>query len=297
MNLILFLFFTKFSYEADSIKIIPKKGMDLIVAKGNINLNDGKTFISGDSAIIFRSIDVDSGFIYSNVNIKGEEIEISCKKAKYNFLSEEAEFFENVKIKGKEENIFANHIKYFAKKNFAVAKGNILIEKENLKVFCNEATYDFKKKRGNINLIEKVQIISDNREINLYGKKIEVASDTLYFTGDVRIEGQKESGKGDTLIYVEKEEVAYLKGNPVFYFEKGNAKGEEIELNFKDKKIEKGKILKNSSLEILTEKEEKVIINTYIIESFFDEEGNIKSLKGFDKVNGIIFLNKIKNER
>ncbi|MEO0231642.1 MAG: LptA/OstA family protein [candidate division WOR-3 bacterium] len=294
MNLILILLVAKFSYEADSVKIIPKKGLDLIAAKGNINLNDGKTFITGDSALIFKSSDIDSGFIYGNVSIKGEEIEISCKKAKYNFLNEEAEFFENVRVKGKEESIFADHIKYFTKKNFAVARGNILIEKEDIKIFCKEANYDFKKKRGNINLIEKVQIVSGDKEINLYGNKIEVAPDTLYFTGDVRIEGGKESGKGDTLIYVEKEEVAYLKGNPVFYFEKGNAKGEEIELKFKDRKIEKGKILKKSLLEILTEKEEKVIINTYIIESFFDEEGNIKNLKGFDKVEGIIFLNKIK---
>lgn len=297
MNLILILLLTKFSYEADSIKIVPKKGMYLIVAKGNINLNDGKTFINGDSAIIYRSVDIDSGFIYGNVNIKGEEIEISCKKAKYNFLSEEAEFFENVKVKGKEETIFANHIKYFTKKNFAVARKNILIEKENLKLFCDEATYDFKKKRGNINLIEKVQIISEDKEINLFGKKIEVAPDTLYFIGDVKIESEKEKGKGDTLIYIEKEEIAYLKGNPIFYFEKGNAKGDEIELKFKNRKVEKGRILKNSFLEVLTEKEEKVIINTHIIESFFDEEGNIKSLKGFDKVEGFIFLNRIKNER
>ena len=297
MSLFLILLLLKFSYEADSIKIIPKKGMDLIVAKGNINLNDGKTFITADSAIIFRTVDIDSGFIYGNVNIKGEEIEISCKKAKYNFLKEEAEFFENVKVKGKEEIIFADHIKYFAKKNFAVATGKILIEKDKIKVFCNKASYDFRKKRGDITLIEKVQIISDDKEINLYGKKIEFLSDTLYFIGDVRIEGEKESGKGDTLIYIEKSEIAYLKGNPVFYFEKGSAKGEEIELEFKDKRLEKVKVLKNSSLQILTEKEEKVIINTYIIESFFNEEGEIKILKGFDRVEGIIFLNKIKDER
>ncbi len=295
--ILLILLISKFSYEADSIKIIPKKGMDLIVAKGNINLNDGKTFITGDSAIIFKSAQIDSGLIYGNVIIKGEEIEISCKRANYDFLNEEAEFFENVKVKGKEENISADHIKYFTKKNFAVAKGKILIEKENMKVFCNEATYDFKKKRGNISFIEKVKVISDDKEINLYGKKIEVSPDTLYFTGEVKIEGEKERGEGDTLIYVDRKEVAYLKGNPVFYFEKGNAKGEEIELQFKDKKLKKGRILKNSLLEILTEKEEKLIINTYIIESFFNEEGNIEILKGFDKVEGVIFLNRMKDER
>ncbi|MEO0276422.1 MAG: LptA/OstA family protein [candidate division WOR-3 bacterium] len=297
MNLILVLLITKFSYEADSIKIIPKMGMDLIVAKGNINLSDGKTLITGDSALIFKSSDVDSGFIYGNVNIKGEEIEISCKRAKYNFLKEEAGFFENVKVKGKEEVIFAENIKYFSKEKFAVAKGNILIEKGEIKIFCDEANYDFKRKKGIINFIEKIQIISENKIINLYGKKIEVVPDTLYLVGNVKIETEKENAEGDTLIYLEKEEVAYLKGNPVLYFEKGNARGEGIELKFKDKKIEKGKILKNSSLEILTEKEEKVIINTYIIESFFDEDGNIKNLIGFDKVEGIIFLNKIKNGR
>jgi lipopolysaccharide assembly outer membrane protein LptD (OstA) len=298
MKIFLILFFLKFSYEADFVKIIPEKNFEIIVAKGNIDLNDGKTFIKGDSALIFRSYDVDSGFIYGNVNIKGEQIEINCRKAKYNFLKEEAEFFDKVCVNTEDKIVISDYIKYFAKTSSSIAKGEIFIEdkKEGLKVYSKEANYNFKNKRGNLKNIERLEILSEDKKITICGDEMEITPETLYLKKNVKIESEKEKGEGDTLIYVQKEEIAYLKGNPVFYFEKGSAKGNEIEIKFKDKKIEKGKIIGFSQIEILTEKEEKVIINTSIIESFFDEEGKIKILKGFEKIDGTLFLNKIKNE-
>jgi len=298
MKIFFILFFLKFSYEADFIKIIPQKNFEIIVAKGNIDLNDGKTFIKGDSALIFRSYDIDSGLIYGNVNIKGEEIEIRCARAKYDFLKEEAEFFDKVSVNTEDKIVLSDYIKYFVKTSFSIAKGEIFIEdkKEGLKVYCKEANYNFKSKRGNLKNIERLEILSEDKKITLYGNEMEITSDTLYLKKDVKIESEKEKGEGDTLIYIQKEEIAYIKGNPVFYFEKGSAKGNEIEIKFKDKKIEKGKIKGSSYINILTEKEEKVIINTSIIESFFDEEGKIKILKGFEKIDGVLFLNKIKNE-
>ena len=298
MKIFFILFFLKFSYEADFIKIIPQKNFEIIVAKGNIDLNDGKTYIKGDSALIFKSYDVDSGLIYGNVNIKGEEIEINCERAKYNFLKEEAEFFDKVSVNTEDKIVISDYIKYFVKTSFSIAKGEIFIEdkKEGLKVYCKEANYNFKSKRGNLKNIERIEILSEDKKITLYGNEMEITPDTLYLKKDVKIESEKEKGEGDTLIYIQKEEIAYIKGNPIFYFEKGNGKGNEIEIRFKDKKVESGKIRGNSQIEILTEKEEKVIINTSIIESFFDEEGKIKILKGFEKIDGILFLNKIKNE-
>ena len=298
MRILFILFFLKFSYEADFVKIIPQKNFEIIVAKGNIDLNDGKTFIRGDSALIFRSYDIDSGLIYGNVNIKGEEIEINCGRAKYNFLKEEAEFFDKVSVNTEDKIVISDYIKYFVKTSSSIAKGEIFIEdkKEGLKVYCKEANYNFKNKRGNLKNIERLEISSEDKKITLYGNKMEITPETLYLNNEVKIESEKEKGEGDTLIYIQKEEIGYLKGNPIFYFEKGSAKGDEIEIKFKDKKIESGKIKGNSQIEILTEKEEKVIINTSIIESFFDEEGKIKILKGFEKINGILFLNKIKNE-
>lgn len=298
MRILFILFFLKFSYEADFVKIIPQKNFEIIVARGNIDLNDGKTFIRGDSALIFRSYDIDSGLIYGNVNIKGEEIEINCGRAKYNFLKEEAEFFDKVSVNTEDKIVISDYIKYFVKTSSSIAKGEIFIEdkKEGLKVYCKEANYNFKNKRGNLKNIERVEILSEDKKITLYGNKMEITPETLYLNNEVKIESEKEKGEGDTLIYIQKEEIGYLKGNPIFYFEKGSAKGDEIEIKFKDKKIESGKIKGNSQIEILTEKEEKVIINTSIIESFFDEEGKIKILKGFEKINGILFLNKIKNE-
>jgi len=298
MRILFILFFLKFSYEADFVKIIPQKNFEIIVARGNIDLNDGKTFIRGDSALIFRSYDIDSGLIYGNVNIKGEEIEINCGRAKYNFLKEEAEFFDKVSVNTEDKIVISDYIKYFVKTSSSIAKGEIFIEdkKEGLKVYCKEANYNFKNKRGNLKNIERLEILSEDKKITLYGNKMEITPETLYLNNEVKIESEKEKGEGDTLIYIQKEEIGYLKGNPIFYFEKGSAKGDEIEIKFKDKKIESGKIKGNSQIEILTEKEEKVIINTSIIESFFDEEGKIKILKGFEKINGILFLNKIKNE-
>jgi len=298
MRILFILFFLKFSYEADFVKIIPQKNFEIIVAKGNIDLNDGKTFIRGDSALIFRRYDIDSGLIYGNVNIKGEEIEINCGRAKYNFLKEEAEFFDKVSVNTEDKIVISDYIKYFVKTSSSIAKGEIFIEdkKEGLKVYCKEANYNFKNKRGNLKNIERLEISSEDKKITLYGNKMEITPETLYLNNEVKIESEKEKGEGDTLIYIQKEEIGYLKGNPIFYFEKGSAKGDEIEIKFKDKKIESGKIKGNSQIEILTEKEEKVIINTSIIESFFDEEGKIKILKGFEKINGILFLNKIKNE-
>jgi len=298
MKIFFILIFLKFSYEADFVKIIPQKNFEIIVAKGNIDLNDGKTYIKGDSALIFKSYDVDSGLIYGNVNIKGEEIEINCERAKYNFLKEEAEFFDKVSVNTEDKIVISDYIKYFVKTSFSIAKGEIFIEdkKEGLKVYCKEANYNFKSKRGNLKNIERIEILSEDKKITLYGNEMEITPDTLYLKKDVKIESEKEKGEGDTLIYIQKEEIAYIKGNPIFYFEKGNGKGNEIEIRFKDKKVESGKIRGNSQIEILTEKEEKVIINTSIIESFFDEEGKIKILKGFEKIDGILFLNKIKNE-
>lgn len=296
MKLLLFLTLLKITYEADVIKIIPQENIEIIVARGNIKLTDGKTIITGDSAMIFKQEEIDSGLISGSVNIAGEDIKISCMRAKYNFLKEDAQFFENVKVETQEEIISADFIFYSSKNDSSFARKNVLIEKkkEGLKIFCEEADYNFKTKKGKIRMIDRLELESDKDKIIMHGREINVLSDTLYLIGDVEIQGEKEKANSDTLVYFQKEESAHLSGNPVFYFEKGRAKGDKIILKFKNRKIERALLEENSNLMILTEKEEEVIINTSNINAFFDENGEIKKLEGFEKADGFIFLNKIK---
>ncbi len=298
MKLLLFFTILKITYEADVIKIIPQENIEIIVAKGNIRLTDGKTVIMGDSAMIFKEEEIDSGLMSGNVNIRGENIKVSCLRAKYDFLKEEAQFFENVKVETPEEFISADFIFYSSKNDSSFAKKNVLIEKKKkrFKIFCEEADYNFKTKRGRVRMIDRVELESDKDKIIMHGREINVLSDTLYLIGDVEIQGKKEKANSDTLVYFQKEETAHLLGNPVFYFEKGRAKGDKIILKFKDREIEKALLENNSNLRILTEKEEEVIINTSNINAFFDENGEIKKLEGFEKASGFIFLNRVKKD-
>lgn len=296
MKFLFFLFFLKITYEADLIKIIPGQGTEIVVARGNIYLTDGKTVIKGDSAMIFKREEIDSGFISGNVNIEGENITISCNQAKYDFLREEAKFFENVEVRTPKEFIRADYVFYSSKKDFSFAKDNVIIEKneEGLKIFCEEAYYNFKTKKGKVRKINKIEILSERNKILMYGDSINIFQDTLCLIGNVRIEGEKEKASGDTLLYFQKDEMAYLLGLPVFYFEKGSAKGKRIILKFEDKKIKEALLEDNSYLEILTEKQEKVIINTPFVNTFFNEYGEIYKLTGFDNVKGFILLNSMK---
>lgn len=298
MSFFFILLFFKITYEADLIKIIPKENMEVIAAKGNIYLTDGKTSIKGDSAMIFKREEIDSGFIWGNVNITGKDITISCDHAKYDFLKEEAEFLKDVRVRTSEEFVRADYVFYSSKTDSSFAKDSVIIEKkkEGLRIFCGEAHYNFKTKKGKIKDIKRIELLSEKGKIFMYGDFINIFSDTLYLIGNVRIEGEKEKAEGDTLIYSQKKEEASLLGSPLFYFERGRAKGEKITLKFKNRKIKEAFLEENSSLEILTEKKEKIIINTPFINAFFDENGEIYELKGFDKTKGFILLNRVEKD-
>ncbi|KAA3617267.1 MAG: hypothetical protein D8M58_03225 [Calditrichaeota bacterium] len=218
------------------------QGEQIRILKGSVHVVKDTVHMYCDSAYYFEAKNTLE--LLGSVVVNNGHRTIKAKKIIYFPDDELTECIGNVRATSETDSLFTNRLVYNLKRSEATATDSVYLwsKEDNVHITGDYGYFDKKNSyfriKNNAHFIQVDSAKGDSFQVK--SEKLEYFGDTLkyaYAEDSVKIWQGGLKAFCDTSWYYSKTEIAWLKGNPITWFENNELKGKEIKVKFDSSEV------------------------------------------------------------
>jgi len=243
--------------------------------KGEVELTSNDIKFKSDTLIHYPN--TSKTLFIGPTNIYNRDNFIYCEKGTYNESTQKYNLYKNTYIKNEEYYIKGEKIFYNKIKSYSYVTGNsIFVDSvNNIEILSDTINYFEHKKKGVFKNNILLKMVNNKDTLFLRSDSMYIQNNTLTAKQNIKFFSREIQGKSEIMNYKTKTEEITLEKKPIIWSSNYQIKGEKIQIQIKNNKIENLSVTENP---FFSEKKEN---------EFFNQ------IKG-DKINMIFKENKVK---
>jgi lipopolysaccharide assembly outer membrane protein LptD (OstA) len=280
----------KYSITARTVEVRTTEEGRVSYFKGGVRINHGSAVITADFGKAVEARDM--ALLEGNVRIVDGETEIRASSGEYYRREKKAHLFGDVDIRDGKQWVEADEVVYYRDRRMAVGTGSV-----SFKDLTNEITieggrgeYDFQEGHGSMSE-GPILTAPGEKKILVTGQKMEIyrKEGKALAVGDVKVYQGEWTAGCDSLVYMSREEVAYLMGSPRIVEAANEATADKLKLEFENRKLCRAILSPNAEASYdVGEGEKNIVSGAEIVIDF--EEGKAKRISVNGSASGTYYL-------
>ncbi len=280
----------KYSITARTVEVRTTEEGRVSYFKGGVRITHGSALITSDFGKAVEAREM--ALLEGNVRILDGETEIRSSSGEYYRSEKKAHLFGDVDVRDGKQWVQADEVVYYRDRRVAIATGSVSFKDltNDITVEGGRGEYDFQEGHGSM---------SEGPVLTAPGeKRILVTGQTMHVyrnegkalvTGGVKIYQGEWTANCDSLVYMSREEVAYLTGSPRIAETTNTAAADRLRLEFENRKLRRAVLSPNAEASYdVGEGEKNVVSGAEIVIDF--EEGKVKKISVNGSASGTYYL-------
>ena len=268
----------KYAVEAKTVEVRNTVMGRVTFLRGGVTITHGPAVITSPSARAIEARDV--AILEGGVHIVDGKTEMSSQTGEYYRSTKKALLRGDVKIDDERQVVEADEVVYDRNSRIAVATGSVSFKDKanDTSVEGGRGTYYYEEGRG---VMEQSPVLTASGEerILITGRTMETlrSEGKALVRGDVRVYQGDLLATCDTLLYMSKDEIATLRGNPVILEKENRMESSGMILEFEMRKLKRAILTSGAyAFHRISEKEANEVSGDEMTVDF--EEGKVKQV-------------------